>query len=492
MNIVKPYRFFLLLLLLACSKGKEVSSTINNPTVPVVVAPKITLPTVAIADTPTSFSSTNLVYNAKILDNGGEGLTNYGICWSKNSSPTLNDFKYNYTGNLIGNFETNVQGLKGGTVYNFASYATNSAGTNYSTIKTVKTPDPINIVNCQLPEMLTRGDVGIGFPRIANRMKSVGTLTINVIFVDFSDAASTKTPQEVYSILTPTAETYFNTVSYGKLNIQFKPNLKWYRMAKPSSDYGWDNLTFNLHKQYIQEAINLADADIDFSGSDAFIIIANPDATKIKNGPAFTASKGAGIKVDGKEFLSSATSGNDLKVWGGLWFNHEFGHDMSLVDLYAYQGNAHRFVGEYSIMGLISGAGQDLFGWEKWILGWLSDDQVVCVNSGVNSALLTPIETAGGTKLFTMPISKTAAIVVESRRAIGYDKNLPKTGPLVYIVDTNIPSGTGTIKVLPIDETDIKKLQSPMVVGQVMNYLNYSIKFVSTDSNGDVVEIKKN
>ena len=66
--------------------------------------------------------------------------------------------------------------------------------------------------------MLTRGDVGIGFPRIANRMKSVGTLTINVIFVDFSDAASTKTPQEVYSILTPTAETYFNTVSYGKLN----------------------------------------------------------------------------------------------------------------------------------------------------------------------------------------------------------------------------------------------------------------------------------
>jgi hypothetical protein len=143
-------------------------------------------------------------------------------------------------------------------------------------------------------------------------------------------------------------------------------------------------------------------------------------------------------------------------------------------------------------MGLISGAGQDLFGWEKWILGWLSDDQVVCVNSGVNSALLTPIETAGGTKLFTMPISKTAAIVVESRRAIGYDKNLPKTGPLVYIVDTNMPSGTGTIKVLPIDETDIKKLQSPMVVGQVMNYLNYSIKFVSTDANGDVVEIKKN
>jgi hypothetical protein len=195
--------------------------------------------------------------------------------------------------------------------------------------------------------------------------------------------------------------------------------------------------------------------------------------------------------VDGKEFLSSATSGHDLKFWGGLWFNHEFGHEMSLVDLYAYQGSGHRFVGEYSIMGLISCTGQDLFGWEKWILGWLNDDQVICANSGISTALITPIETAGGTKLFTMPISNTAAIVVESRRAIGYDKKLPKTGPLVYIVDTNIPSGTGTIKILPFDETDTYKLESPMVVGQVIYYMNYSIKFVSTDIKGDLIEIKR-
>jgi len=309
-----------------------------------------------------------------------------------------------------------------------------------------------------------------------------------VVFVDFSDAAAVKTTDQVFKILSPTSENYFNTVSYGKLTIQFNPIPKWYRMSKASSQYGWDNLSFALHKQYIQEAVTLADPDVDFSGADAVIIIANPDATNLKNGPALTAFPGQGIKADGREFLNSATSGYDLNYWGGLWFNHEFGHNMSLADLYAYQGNTHRFVGEFSIMGLISGAGQDLFAWEKWILGWISDDQIACANVA-NSAYLTPLETAGGIKMLTTPIGKTAAIVVESRRKLGYDSKITKEGPLVYIVDTNIASGTGTIKVLPIDESDIRKLNAPMTVGQEIKYLNYTIRFISSDSKGDLVEI---
>ena len=161
---------------------------------------------------------------------------------------------------------------------------------------------------------------------------------------------------------------------------------------------------------------------------------------------------------------------------------------MTLVDLYAYQGNAHRFVGEYSIMGLISGAGQDLFAWEKWILGWISDEQIVCINTN-NSALLTPLEKPGGIKMLTIPISKTAAIVVESRRKIGYDNKITKEGALVYVVDTSMASGTGTIKVLPIDESDIRKLSAPLSAGQSIKYLNYTIKCINSDSTGDLVEI---
>jgi M6 family metalloprotease-like protein len=449
---------------------------------------KTILPTISIGESALNISSTTAEIGIKILDNGGGQLITWGVCWSLSPNPTINDFKSQVSDNKLAETTLVLKGLQSGKTYYLAAYATNAVGTTYSAVKVVKTLNPISVDLCKLPEMLTRGDVGIGFPKIANRMRSIGTVKVRVVFVDFSDAPASKTTQHVFGILSPVGENYFNAVSYGKLKIDFLPEHKWSRMSKLSSQYGWDNLTFALHKQYIQEAITLADPNVDFSTTDAIIVIANPDASKLRNGPALTAYPGQGIKADGKEFLNSATSGYDLNVWGGVWFNHEFGHNMTLVDLYAYQGNAHRFVGEFSIMGLISGAGQDLFAWEKWILGWLSDDQIVCVNK-TNSALLTPLETSGGIKMLTIPINKTSAIVIESRRKIGYDSRITKEGPLVYVVDTNIASGTGTIKVLPIDENDFRKLSAPMSVGQEIKYLNYSIKCVSSDLNGDLVEI---
>ena len=351
---------------------------------------------------------------------------------------------------------------------------------------------PIALTNCKLPEMLVRGDVGIGFPKLANRLRSTGNLKVNVIFVDFPDAPATQTTQEIFKILTPTAENYLSSSSYGKLSLQLVPQHKWYRMSKTSTSYGWTNLTFASHRKYIQEAIFHSDPEIDFSGSDAFIIIANPNAAALRNGPAFTASIGAGITADGKEFLSSATSGADLLYWEGYWLPHEFGHMMGLVDLYEYGAiSAHRYVGEWSIMGLISGKGKDLFGWEKWILGWLSDDQVVCVNSGVNRVTLTPLETPGGTKLFVSPLSSTSALVVESRQASVLNSGIPKSGPLVYLVDTSIPSGNGTVKVLPIDDVDSKKLFLTLTVGQEIKFGNLTLKYVGKNLLGDVIDLKR-
>jgi len=348
------------------------------------------------------------------------------------------------------------------------------------------------ISNCKLPEMLVRGDVGIGFPKIVNRLKSSGSVRVDVIFVDFSDAPAVQTTQEIYKSITPMSEKYLSSSSYGKLNVQLVPHYKWYRMGKTSTSYGWTNLTFVAHRQYLQEVMSLADPEIDFSGSDAFIVVASPTATAIWNGPAFTASPGSGIKADGKEFLSSATSGADLQSWRGYWFPHEFGHMMSLVDLYAYgTTSGHGFVGEWSIMGKISGKGKDLFGWEKWILGWLDDSQIVCVNSGANRATLTPLETTGGVKLFVSPISPTSALEVESRQALALDTLVPKSGPLVYLVDTGIPSGKGTIKVLPLGEGDQEKMYNTLSLGQEIAWGNLTVKYVAKNSLGDVIDIKR-
>jgi len=44
---------------------------------------------------------------------------------------------------------------------------------------------------------------------------------------------------------------------------------------------------------------------------------------------------------------------------------------------------------------------------------------------------------------------------------------------------------------LPIDDTDTKKLQLPLSIGQILTYNNISIKFISTDTNGDIIQYEK-
>ena len=54
-----------------------------------------------------------------------------------------------------------------------------------------------------------------------------------------------------------------------------------------------------------------------------------------------------------------------------------------------------------------------------------------------------------------------------------------------------MPSGSGTIKVLPIDDTDLKKLQVPLSIGQTLTYNNITVKFIATDANGDTIQYEK-
>jgi hypothetical protein len=50
-----------------------------------------------------------------------------------------------------------------------------------------------------------------------------------------------------------------------------------------------------------------------------------------------------------------------------------------------------------------------------------------------------------------VPISRTKALVVESRRALGIDKAIRKSGALVYLVDSSIQSGLGPVQIYPSD-----------------------------------------
>ena len=372
--------------------------------------------------------------------------------------------------------------------------------------KPVATPTPTptvdSVAECKLPVADGRGDVSIGgWPRINERSKVLGDVTATVIMVDFPDAPATMTPSEALARISP-AQDVFKEMSYGKLSYNLKPQLKWYRMSKNSSEYVAGGWTFFKHRDYISEAAKLADSEVDFSSTDNLIILANPDAKGMGySGPAFAAVRNSGITLDGKYISNGATSAYDLNNWKSIWLNHEISHSMGLVDLYAFttsnstnRYDGLRFTGEFSYMGLSSyeSNSPSLLAFERWNLGWIEDSQIECTKSSKLTKLISPVQVSGGTKAIIIPISKTKAVVVESRRALGIDKTLSKSGALVYVVDSSIQSGQGPIKVFPSDlVNDPRYLNAPRTIGESVTVEGVTIKVVQSDATGDTVEINK-
>ena len=354
---------------------------------------------------------------------------------------------------------------------------------------------------CKLPVADGRGDVAVGgFPRISERLKSVGEVITKVIFVDFPDEPARITPQSAFALISPMAD-LFGELSYGRMNYKLEPTYKWYRMKMNAKDYAPLNQSFVHHKNYMAEALTMADPDIDFSKTDNILIIANPDAQGTgTSGPAFSAIYGNGFTLDGRYISNGATSAYDLNYWKYIWANHEIGHALGLADLYAFRGedatnpnDYHRFVGEYGLMGLssLTANSPGFFAWERWVLDWLDDEQIYCMVEASTSQLITPVQRKGGLKAVIVPISRTKAVVVESRRAEGVDKNLSKAGALVYLVDSSIQSGFGPIRVYPAEKNDNRRLQSTRAVGESVTAEGVTVTVKSSNNGGDLVEVKR-
>ncbi|MYM74542.1 hypothetical protein GTP56_20425 [Duganella sp. FT134W] len=168
---------------------------------------------------------------------------------------------------------------------------------------------------------------------------------------------------------------------------------------------------------------------------------------------------------------------------------HEIGHALSLVDLAGpLPSNRlwHTYVGQFSVMGEPEGLAPGYLGWERWQLGWLDDQQVAC---GTGTLQLTPIERAGGIKLAVTPTGPHTAVVVESRRAEAEDRAMPRSGVLVYSIDTARTSHEGPIRVQPVDDKDERHWQSLLSAGQTVRAGEVMVTVKTSDAQGDVVEV---
>lgn len=81
-------------------------------------------------NTVTDIALTTAVSGGAIISDGGEDITEKGVCWSTSTAPTIADFRTS-DGQGTADFTSNLTGLAEGTTYYVRAYATNSVGTAY-------------------------------------------------------------------------------------------------------------------------------------------------------------------------------------------------------------------------------------------------------------------------------------------------------------------------------------------------------------------------
>ena len=78
----------------------------------------------------------------QVAADGGADVTERGVCWSTDGTPTILDFRVKDTEGGLGSYEIAFTDLVPNTQYYVRAYATNEAGTGYGDEKTFVTVDP--------------------------------------------------------------------------------------------------------------------------------------------------------------------------------------------------------------------------------------------------------------------------------------------------------------------------------------------------------------
>jgi len=94
-------------------------------------------------------------------------------------------------------------------------------------------------------------------------------------------------------MVSPGSEAYFQTQSAGRMTLTYQTDFRWLRMSRSASSYVFN--TFAGHRDYIQEAVNLAGGSVDYSQTDGLLVLAEPATTGLwPFGPALLANTGHG------------------------------------------------------------------------------------------------------------------------------------------------------------------------------------------------------
>ena len=360
-----------------------------------------------------------------------------------------------------------------------------------------------------------------GFPLPQHALRSLGTVRVAVLFVDFPNAVASHSTQTEAHMGLPHIKKYFETSSYGQADFEFVPLHQWIRAERNFEDYlGPTPLgSTSLGRSIDTEAARLADGLIDFTDYDSVMVVM--PSSHFGGGSALgtvTTSQDVDSVYNALRINSGPLAQQRAPYRWGSVGAHELSHNLGLLDMYPYvqdlrngpdttNGEAWTRV-EIGLMGLrayhpgnnTEWDADEMLAWSRWQLGWLDAEQVNCVTENEATVALGPVADPGDNlAMAAIPLSDTEVIVIESRRKVGYDApevlagrtGLAAEGVLVYTVDASLGSGELPVKMGTDTGNGIVDHNPILTNGQSVTTNGYTITVQSSTDTTHTVTITK-
>ena len=369
--------------------------------------------------------------------------------------------------------------------------------------KLATTPTFSQRTSCQLLDQTNNRSLQVGFPKATGRLPSNGVIKALIIPVDFADVQGIGNPENVFTAMTDGMNEFYFHVSANRVKFEFTTLRSWVRMPVSSSYHGLGIWSKGDSAGYWKLALKTADPLVDFSLFDVVYVLSPKEipSSSIAYGPAGPMLPNNGLTTNDGPVMNISLSGADAWRNGSSgpwkWISHETGHLFGLHDLYTTDVATY---GQWDLMADNWSQGViELNSWNRYLLDWLSDSQVICldaanITSAGSEVLLDPIERNNSlTKSVVIKISNSKIVVVESRRNEGFDViDSSNEGVLIYTVDMNIATQKGgwNIQRRPGSvSTNFK--DAALRAGEKIVTNGVTIEVLARDANGDRVKISK-
>ena len=277
----------------------------------------------------------------------------------------------------------------------------------FSALPNMASAQPVNECKIQASSFQ---QISIGFPINPERLAKILNPKILVIPYRLKDEEAFEFGNKEKEAFTKASDNIYK-FSDGKSRVTFSYNeiinvdmtVQERNLIKaPNNFYSewqerYDKSTWGFMKKFITEQ----DRNIDYSGYDGIVLFSTTSIFGAENAEAMTLTK----DLYGPWFNPITTAEGQISNVVVLYnqkseyvITHEVMHLYGLTDLYGSQTSARNSLMSDSTIGLLA--------WERWVLGWLDDENIQCV-SETNDIKLDSVD-----NVFSLDYSKRDQLLV--------------------------------------------------------------------------------